>query len=194
MPTPAQPDLSLLALLRQRDPATLAATVQEHARPLYRTALRLGFKNQEAEDLVQDVFTVFLQTLDRFEGRSQLRTWLFGILHHKMRERRRALQREEPFDSFDASFDTWFTPYGHWTRPLEDLERLFASREIGGAIEDCLSSLPLQQREVFLLREVEELDSKDVCNNLQLTATHLGVLLHRARHRLRECMRSKGWN
>lgn len=193
MPPPAQPDISLLTRLRERDPATLAATVQEHTRPLYRTALRLGFNNQEAEDLVQDVFMVFLQTLDRFEGRSQLRTWLFGILHHKMRERRRALQREELCDTFHPDFETWFTAYGHWTRPPDDLERLFASREIEGALQECLSLLPMQQREVFLLREVEGLESKDVCNNLEITVTHLGVLIHRARHGLRECLKAKGW-
>jgi RNA polymerase sigma-70 factor (TIGR02943 family) len=188
-----QSDLSVLERLRERDPATLAATVQEHARPLYRAARGLRFSDPEAEDLVQDVFTVFLQKLDEFEGRSQLRTWLFGILHNKMRERRRALQREEAVSSLDPAFEAWFDRRGHWIRPPEDIERAFASRETREAMDDCMSSLPSQQREVFLLREVEELDSKDICNNLQITVTHLGVLIHRARHRLRECMEAKGW-
>jgi RNA polymerase sigma-70 factor (ECF subfamily) len=153
----------------------------------------MGFSEAESEDLVQDVFTVFLATLDRFEGRSQVRTWLFGILHNRMRELRRALQREESYDPVDAKFDALFTTYGHWISPLEDLERMLESRDIGRTLDDCLGALPLQQREVFLLREVEGLDSKDICNNLQISNTHLGVLIHRARHRLRECMREKGW-
>jgi RNA polymerase sigma-70 factor (ECF subfamily) len=72
-------DAEQVARLRARDPATLARAVEEHARPLYRAARGMGFDEAEAEDLVQDVFTTFLETLDRFEGRSQVRTWLFGI-------------------------------------------------------------------------------------------------------------------
>ena len=193
MATQPAPESTLLARLRDRDPATLAAAVEANARPLFRTAIGMGFDQNESEDLVQDVFATFLSTLDRFEGRSQLRTWLFGILHHKMRERRRALQREETIDPVDEHFDALFTPYGHWISPLEDLERMLASKDIARTLDDCLAALPLQQREVFLLREVQELESTDICNNLQITNTHLGVLLHRARHRLRECMKGKGW-
>src|SRR5882762_2656231 len=97
-------DTLLLTRLRERDPETLSATVQEHARPLYRAARGMGFDQQQAEDLVQGVFTVFLQRRDEFEGRSQVWTGLFGILHWKMRERRRALQRDESYDSIDPSF------------------------------------------------------------------------------------------
>ncbi len=189
----AKSDVALLALLRKRDPETLAATVNENARPLYRMARGMGFDEQQAEDLVQDVFTVFLQKLDEFEGRAQVRTWLFGILHWKMREWRRALQRDELNDSIEPSFDAWFDGKGHWISHPEDLERLYASKEIGLAVDDCLASIPLQQREVFLLREVEGLESKEICNNLRITITHMGVLIHRARHRLRECMQEKGW-
>lgn len=187
-------DSSLLNGLRRRDPQILSAIVGEHARPLYRMARGLGFNNEEAEDLVQDVFEVFLQTLDRFEGRSKLRTWLFGILHNKMRERRRAMQREELSDPIDANFESWFDRKGHWARDPDDLERLATSAEISKTLEHCLESLTLQQREVFLLREVEELDTKDICKNLEISVTHMGVLLHRARHKLRECLRAKGWN
>ena len=183
----------LLMLLRQRDPETLAATVREHSRPLYRAARAMGFSEAQSEDLVQDVFIVFLQKLDEFEARSQLRTWLFGILHWKMRERRRALQRDESYDSIDPTFSEWFDGKGHWIDHPEDLERLYTSKEIGSAVDECLASIPMQQREAFLLREVEGMDSKEICNNLQVSNTHLGVLIHRARHRLRECMKAKGW-
>jgi RNA polymerase sigma-70 factor (ECF subfamily) len=182
----------LLCRLREKDPATLGRIVEDNARPLFRMSRSMGFDPHESEDLVQDVFTTFLETIDRFEGRSQVRTWLFGILHFKMRERRRALQREEMTDPIDAEFDGMFTPYGHWARPIEDLERLLESSEIGRLLEECLSQLPLQQREVFLLREMEDVESSEVCNNLQITNTHLGVLIHRARHRLRKCMKARG--
>lgn len=186
-------DPSLLSRLRERQQSALTLVVLEHARPLYRMARSMGFEDVEAEDLVQDVFTVFLETLDKFEGRSQVRTWLFGILHFRMLERRRALREHEASDPIDEQFDRLFTPVGHWARPVDDLERLYASREIRRNLDSCLETLPLLQREVFLLREIEELDSMEICNNLQITVTHFGVLLHRARRRLRECMKGKGW-
>lgn len=192
MASSASHDRSFLTPLRERDPEALAAIVQQHARPLYRTARGLGFDAPSSEDLVQEVFVTFLSTIDRFEGRSQVGTWLFGILCQKMRERRRALQQEQRFDPIDENFDNLFTPYGHWKQPFEDLERMLNSRDIGREVEECLSGLPIRQREIFLLREVEELGTEDICKILEITVTHMGVLLHRARHRLRECLKRKG--
>ena len=112
---------------------------------------------------------------------------------YDMREQRRAMQREELSDPIDANFDSWFDAKDHWARNPDDLERLINSAEISKAVKGCLESLTLQQREVFLLREVEELETKDICKNLQISVTHMSVLLHRARHKLRECLRTKGW-
>lgn len=194
MLAPDTPDRELLTRLKARDPVALTEAVQDNARPLFRMAVSMGFNATEAEDLVQDVFTVFLSSLDRFEGRAKLRTWLFGILHHKMRERRRSLQREDTYDPVDTAFEALFTAYGHWQRPMEDLEKTRDLKEMGRHIDRCISLLPFQQREVFLLREVEEIDPKEICNHLQITYTHLGVLIHRARHRLRECLKGTGWH
>lgn len=184
---------NLAERLRRRDEATIVAIVQECARPLYRAARGMGFPDHEAEDLAQDVLTTFIQTLDRFEGRSQVKTWLFGILHHKVRERRRARSRESLTESIDDAFESRFDADGHWVRPPIDLERLVASRQMGQAIHGCIETLPDSQREVFVLRELEELDTQEVCKILDRTATHVGVLLHRARARLRECLEARGW-
>lgn len=178
--------------LRRRDPAALAAAVHEHARPLLRAARAMGFAGPVAEDLVQDVFTTFLERLDAFEGRSLLRTWLFGILHRKAMERRRALVRDERADSIDGVFESRFDANGMWTRPPADLERLLLSKEIGSLISACMDGLPLNQREAFVLREVEGLDSPEICKILEVSATNYGVLMHRARARLRECLEAKG--
>jgi RNA polymerase sigma-70 factor (ECF subfamily) len=192
MPPVTEKNVDLIALLRERDPSTLDAVVQEHARPLYNISRALGFNDYEAEDLVQDAFKIFLQTLDRFEGRSQVRTWLIGILYRKARERRREQAREQKSDPIDAVFESRFDRNGLWQHPPEDLERVFASKEIGRMIAQCLDGVPPQQREVFLLREVEGLETKEICKILDLTVTHLGVLMHRARNRLRECLVAKG--
>ena len=74
MPSAPQLDRSTIDRLRSRDPETLSEAVREHAQPLYRAARGMGFREEEAEDLVQDVFATFLETLDRFEGLSQVRT------------------------------------------------------------------------------------------------------------------------
>lgn len=184
----------LLVKLRRRDPSVLTATVNEHTRPLYRAARGLGFQESEAEDLVQEVFATFLETLDRFEGKSQVRTWLFGILHRKVLERRREMYREGETDSIEDVFESRFRPDGTWARPPQDLDRILQSREIGKAIQGCMEQLPGLQREVFVLREIEDLETAEICKILDITATNMSVLLHRARNRLRECIEARGWN
>lgn len=193
MSTPTRLDDGAIARLRARDPEALADAVRDHARPLYRAARGMGFREDESEDLVQDVFTTFLETLDRFEGRSQVRTWLFGILHHKVMEKRRESYRDERNDPIDEVFESRFDRNGNWVRPPEDLQLVLESKGIGAAIGQCLEGLPAAQREVFVLREMEGLETKEVCKVLGVTVTNMSVLMHRARNRLRECMEKKGW-
>jgi len=154
----------------------------------------LGFAEQDAEDLVQDVFTTFLEKLEIFEGRSQLRTWLFGILHRKALERRRASIKDDRMDLIDEVFESRFDGNGKWTRPPADLERLLLSKEIGEIIRGCMNGLPVNQREAFVLREIEGLDTGEICKILDVSVTNFGVLMHRARARLRECLETKGWS
>lgn len=193
--TPAVPiSAAFLERLRRRDPDALAEAVHDHARPLLRAAKALGFAEQDAEDLVQDVFTTFLEKLDTFEGRSQVRTWLFGILHRKALERRRASIKDDRMDPIDEVFESRFDPDGNWTRPPADLERLLLSKEIGEIVRGCMEGLPVNQREVFVLREVEGLDTGEICKILEVSVTNFGVLMHRARARLRECLETRGWS
>jgi RNA polymerase sigma-70 factor (ECF subfamily) len=152
----------------------------------------MGFASSEAEDLVQDVFTTFFERLDRFEGRSQLRTWLFGILHNKALERHRASVVENRADPIDAIFESRFDADGKWAQPPADLERLLLSKEAGELIHSCMGELPANQRGAFVLREIEGIESAEICKILGITVTNLGVLMHRARIRLRECLEAKG--
>ena len=153
----------------------------------------MGFSQEEAEDLAQDVFATFLETLDRFEGRSQVRTWLFGILHNKVRERRRHLYREQQNDPIDEVFESRFDSAGKWISPPMDPDRMIVSAEIAEALNGCLEDLPSSQREVFVLREMEDLDTPEICKILGISVTNLSVLVYRARNRLRECMENRGW-
>ena len=186
-------DLDLLSRLRRRDTDTLKSLVEEHARPLYRAARGMGFRDEEAEDLSQDVFATFLETLDRYEGRSQVRTWLFGILYRKVLERRRAQEKDRRHDSIDEVFESRFDENGYWTKPPADLQRIMESKELGVAITDCLEGLPAAQRSVFVFREMEEIETPEICKILDISVTNLNVLMFRARSRLRECIEARGW-
>jgi len=182
----------LLEGLRDRDPAAIREVVDQQGRRIFRAARGLGFSPSDAEDLAQEVFLTFLETLDRFEGRSAVGTWLFGILHHKAQERRRSHAREDSTDALEEAFEKRFDANGSWLRPPVDADRLVESRETGEALRDCLAGLPAQQREVFQLRQVEDLSATDVARIVGGTTNHVGVLLHRARVRLRACLDGKG--
>ena len=182
-----------LARLQTRDPDALSRVIEDLARPLYRAARGMGLDQGDAEDLVQDVFAAFLTTLDRFEGRSRVSTWIFGILHRKAQERRRALTRDDQQDSIDDVFESQFDAAGSWAVPPVDLERQIASGELAGAIRGCVDQLPIALREVFALREMQDLDTTEICKILGRTVTHVGVQLHRARARLRACLEAQGW-
>ncbi|MEO7889723.1 MAG: sigma-70 family RNA polymerase sigma factor [Vicinamibacterales bacterium] len=184
----------LVASLRRRDAVALRTVVDENARRLYRAARGMGFSNDRAEDLMQDVFVTFLHTLDRFEGRSAISTWLFGILHHKVQEQRRVAVRDEMSDPIDESFEARFDAAGNWIHPPVAPDRLAASAQMTEALRGCLDDLPSLQREVFHLRQIEELPAADVSHVLGRSVTHVGVLFHRARLRLQQCLEKKGWS
>ena len=171
----------------------LRDVVDRHARRMYRAARGMGFTASDAEDLAQEVFVTFLDTLDRFEGRAEVGAWLFGILHHKAQERRRSRGREELADPIENAFEAEFDAGGSWIQPLVPADRLAASRETADALGQCLTELSDEHRAVFQLRQVEGLTAAEVSGILGCTTTNVGVMFHRARLRLRACLEGKGW-
>ena len=145
-PVPFREHIALEAL-RERDPVALRRVVDQHGRRLYRAARGMGFSPDDAEDLAQEVFATFLQTIERFEGRSEVGTWLFGILYRKAHERRRTHAREEPLDEFDEAFEARFNRDGSWREPPIPADRLVAAGETAHALRECLAGLPAQYLE-----------------------------------------------
>lgn len=180
-----------LRALQRRDRDAVAAVVREHAGDLYRAALGLGFSETDSEELAQETLATFLDAAGRFEGRSSVRTFLFGILYRKAMERRRASSRELPTDPVDAVFEGRFDARGHWSRPPEGPDRQLELDETAALLRECLEGLPERQRAAFQLREVSQQTGAEVCNVMGIEDTHLRVLLFRARVRLRECLESK---
>ncbi len=186
-------DPELVTKVRARDPETLERIVRAYLRQIERAGRGAGLNAHQAEELAQATFVTFIETAPRFEGRSKVRTWIFGIFFRKLQEARRGFAKDRKLDDIDDVFESRFDDGGHWiaqsSSPTTDLD----SKEILREIDDCLDSTPERQRLAFILREVEQLETEEICNIMGITATNLGVMLFRARNRLRECLESKGY-
>ncbi len=177
-------------------PSDFTAQFDAHRGYLLRVA-RLQLRNDEqAEDVVQDTLVAALQGAAGFSGKSSVKTWLTGILKHKIvdairRKTRRpevtTLHEESRIDDFDALFDEkghWDNPPATWGNPEADLER----REFFDIVQFCLEKLPPNTARVFMMREVMDLESDEICKELSITSTNLWVIMYRARMSLRECL------
>jgi RNA polymerase sigma-70 factor (ECF subfamily) len=103
--------------VRRKDPEALREVVRRYLPQLSRAARAAGFDRHRAEDVVQSTFTTFIETAHKFEGRSQVRTWLFGILYRKIAEARRDSRRHDDMDDIDQVFEARFNTDGSWLRP-----------------------------------------------------------------------------
>ena len=185
-------DPQFVARIRARDPAALQTVVHAYLGQILRAARGAGLDPHRAEEVTQATFATFIEKAEKFEGRSHVRTWLFGILYKKIAEARRAQQREVKMDDIDEVVEQRFNPDGSWGRPPQPADEQLYRTEISELIEDCLEIVPDQQRMAFILREVEGLGTDEICKILGVTRTNLGVLLYRGRNRLRECLEPKG--
>lgn len=175
--------------IRTLDRVTLHQLVSDYTTQLRRASLSMGFKSEEADELVQNTWTTFFDVATRFEGRSKVRTFLFGILYNKARELRRDFVKHshEEWDEFESRFDDT----GHWIKVPTNPE-VFAERAQSMVhLEECMDKLPAQQKAAFALREVQELSTEEVSEVMGVSANNLGVLSFRAKANLRECLEKK---
>jgi RNA polymerase sigma-70 factor (ECF subfamily) len=196
-------DAQLVEALRAGDEEAFRMLVREWHAPLLRVAQIFVPSRAIAEEVVQETWLRVLSALDRFEGRSSLRTWVFRILTNTAKTRAQREGRVIPFSSLqdpgrvpEAAVDAdRFLPDDHaqhpgaWGSPPQALpeDRLLASEtrlRIAAAIED----LPANQRAVIMLRDVQGWDADEVCNALDITEVNQRVLLHRARAKVRNAL------
>jgi RNA polymerase sigma-70 factor (ECF subfamily) len=198
-------DLELLARLRQGDELAFAELVERLYGPMLRLALVHVGNREMAEEVVQDAWVGVLRQLDRFEGRSSLRTWVLRIVGNRAKTRAVRERRTLPFSSLDgldepagpAVEPERFLPpgerwAGHWSSPprswREVPEDRLLSRETRDEVERAVAVLPPAQQAVIVLRDVEGMTAAETCELLGLTEGNQRVLLHRARSRVRRAL------
>jgi RNA polymerase sigma-70 factor (ECF subfamily) len=195
-------DSDVVSRLRAGDEAAFREMVAEYGGRLSRLARSFSRNDAVIEEAVQETWLAVFQGIHGFQGRSTLRTWLFGILVNQarrlaVREHRHArvalggngVPGQSPSNG-DGDREPGMGRNGMWVEPpapwgLENPESAMVSKETLGAIEAGLADLPETQRQVVLLRDVEGLGSEEVCNVLGVTDTNQRVLLHRGRARVR---------
>jgi RNA polymerase sigma-70 factor (ECF subfamily) len=202
---PADPDAALLERLRDGDEDAFRALVSEHGPFLMRLVMMHVPSRAIAEEVVQDTWLAALDGLDRFEGRSMLRTWLASIALNKARTRGTREGRILPFallrrryeEGGGAAVDPDRFQGGRGERPgwwaspplaWEDPERQLEAKETREVLLKAIRDLPPRQREVITLRDISGWDAEEVRNALDLSETNQRVLLHRARSKVRAAL------
>lgn len=198
-------EVALLARLRQGDEGAFDELVTRHHSALIRMAMGYVADREVAEEVVQDTWMAVIEGLDRFQGRSSLRTWIFGIMIHKAKDRGVREKRHTNFSSFeslDEESDDMIDPSrfhqsgewaGHWAfppQPWDDQtpEKLLASQQAVTAMNKAIEALPQTLKDVLILRDVEGVEAKEACDLLKISETNLYVRLHRARERVRQAV------
>ena len=194
---PPDEDAPLLDALRVGDERAFEALVDRYGPSLLRLAQLYVSSRSVAEEVVQETWLAVVTGIERFEGRSSLKTWLFRILTNKAKTRGQREGRTLPFSSLASDGDEdqtavaveRFARGGAWATPPRGVpeERLLAG-ETRARVEQAISALPPNQRAVITLRDVEGLSAEEACNVLGLSETNQRVLLHRARAKVRTAL------
>lgn len=196
-------ELELIGSLRNGEESAFATLVYRYHGRLLRLAQTFVWSQAVAEEVVQDTWIAVLKGIHRFEGRSSLKTWIFRILQNlaktKGKREHRYLSFFDVGGSTDAEEDSRIEPErvptsSQVTSPRATSpttyhentpERLLGSKQSLVQIEQAIQALPSNQRQVIILRDIEGLDSEEICQILNITATNQRVLLHRARSKVR---------
>ena len=173
--------------------ASATRWLDDHGDVMYAYALARVRDSHVAEDLVQEALLAGLAAAENFMGWSAERTWLIGILKHKLVDHLRRALRERPLraqgpDGLEELFDGrghWKVSPSNWSG---DPEALAQRSEFRLVLAQCLSRLPARMAQAFWLREAEDVETAELCRQLNVTPVNVWALLHRARTGLRKCL------
>lgn len=194
-------DQRLILGLRAGDDAVFAELIDRYHASLVRVAMRYVPSRAVAEEVAQDTWLGVIEGIDRFEGRSTLKTWLYRILIYRAKARGERERRTSPMSAlgelddsaplvpterFQGSDALWA---GHWATPPQrwdgDAEARLLAGEARTLIDATIQRLPQAQRDVIVLRDISQFTAAEVCEMLDVTQANQRVLLHRARSRVR---------
>ncbi len=195
-------EAQLVEALRAGDEAAFAELVRDYHSSLLRVAQIYVSSRAVAEDVVGETWLAVLQGLDRFEGRSSLKTWIFTILTNRAKTRAQRERRTVPFSALqpDRVPEPALDPErfrgaedprlpGHWASPPQAWpEDRVLAHETRQKLAEAIELLPPSQRAVISLRDLEGWSSEEVCNALSISETNQRVLLHRARSKVRKVL------
>jgi len=184
-------DDEIVSRLKRREPQFLEALFVEVNPYLFRVCLSNSIRDEKAEDVIHRTWESFFENIDQFEGRAQIRTYICGILFNKIREHRREQGRTVYKEDSEEIFAQTFDAQGWWKRTPYSPHRILELRQASDLIEECLEGLSDQQRAAFVMKEVEDENSQQVCEILGVNVSHLRVLLFRAKDKLRMCLEGK---
>ncbi len=197
---------TLLAALRAGDEAAFASLIDRYHAGLVRMALGYVHDRPVAEEVVQETWIGVLDGLDRFEGRSLLKTWIYRILINQAKTRGQREARSVPFsrltpgdgDADEPAVDpAQFLASGPWTGhwsvepqawDADTPERILLTQESREYLEKAIAELPPNQQRVIVLYDLQGFETREICNLLEISETNLRVLLHRARSKVRRAL------
>jgi len=181
--------------------------VSAYSNELYGYAMNKTGKPELAEDLVQETFFAALKSKDNFNGLCSERTWLFTILKFKIADyyRKASTKFEISATRFgdkesDSYLDNYFDKHGEWKEnasPTDwgiDYSLTIENKELGLVLNKCIDKLPNKQKELILLKLVEEEKTEKVCKELNITTTNFWIIIHRAKLQLRACIEINWFN
>ena len=185
-------DAEWLSRLLDGDEDAFVMLVAQYKQPMLRLAESMTSNRAVAEEVVQDTWIGVVRGIDRFEGRSSFKTWLFGILVNRARSASSHEHSELPIDTVHAVDPLRFDANGQWADPLdawtEDSNDRVDAASLLPALKSALEDLPPRQRQIVLLRDVEGLSHDEACGVLGISIGNQRILLHRGRTRLREIL------
>jgi len=170
--------------LKKRDSETISFLFDQYYDSLVKGAIKQGLAFDQAEQVVQNTWSTFFESVENFKGNSHIRTYLFGIMLNKCKETFRD-NKKYTHDYDDQYIETLFDEYGSYQQEPEDPVNWLQNNELGKIILEELDYLPENQRLAFILKEIESMSSNEICNILNVSNTNLGVLIYRAKMSLR---------
>ncbi len=168
--------------------------LSEHGDYLYRFALARLRDTHQAEDVVQETFVAAIKS-NNFAEQSSPRTWLTGILKHKiidvMRKSNREISASDLLTDEETELDDFFNAKGHWEDKPQAWnvpDNALEQKQFLKILQSCIDRIPNKLATLFMMRDVEERDNEEICKELNITSTNAWVMLYRARMGIRKCL------